>query len=355
MPYSFGLIARYARLLQPAVFCLALLFPGAATVRAQSGGGTDATGTGGRHTIQGRIYFPSGQRSSVRVKVKLQSYNSGELSVFSDPNGSFRFTSLNPGSYTVIVEAGDEYEGARETVYIDTDGSDPRRGIVLPPISRIYTVQVNLQYKRAAAIRAGVVNAALAGIPPAARDLYQKALGSARNGDRKKAIGELQGALALYPNFPLALNELGVQFLNVGQLDKAAQALAEAVKLAPEDFMPRLNYGIALLNQKKFTEAEEQFRVAVKKGGSVATSHLYLGMTLAIERKMEEAEKELRLAITINAAEMGPAHRYLGAIYIERHEYKRAADELDAYLKLVPNAADAIVTRQKIKELRSKS
>lgn len=355
MLYPFSLIARRACFLLAAYFCLALFLPGADRVRAQSGGGTDATGTGGRHTIQGRIYFPSGQRSSVRVKVKLESYNSGELSVLSDPNGSFKFTGLNPGSYSVVVEAGDEYEVARETVYIDTDGTNRVPGITLPPITRIYTVQVNLQYKRLEAIKAGVVNAALAGIPSAARDLYKKALDSARSGDSKKAIGELQGALAIYPNFPLALNELGVQFLRLGQPDKAAQALAGAVKLAPEDFMPRLNYGFALLNQKKFAEAEEQFRVAVKRSNSVATPHLYLGMTLAMQRKLDEAEKELRMAITINAPEMGPAHRYLGGIYMERREYKRAADELDVYLKLVPNAADASVTRQKIRELRSKS
>lgn len=355
MPCSFGLIARHACLLRTTVFCLALFLSGAAPVRSQSGGGTDATGTGGRHTIKGHIYFPSGQRSSVRVKVKLQSYNSGELSVLSDPNGSFRFTSLNPGSYSVIVEAGDEYEVARETVYIDTDGSNDRRGITLPPITRIYTVQVNLQYKRSEAIKAGVVNATLARIPVRARELFQKAIESARAGDSRKAVDELQSALAIYPDFSLALNELGVQFLRLGQANKAAEALAGAVKLAPEDFMPRLNYGIALLNQKKLPEAEVQLRIAVKRNSSVAMPHLYLGMTLAIQRKLDEAEKELRTAIGINGNEMGSAHKYLGGIYIEKREYKRAADELDAYLKLVPNAADASVTRQKIRELRSKS
>ncbi len=74
-----------------------------------------------------------------------------------------------------------------------------------------------------------------------------------------------------------------------------------------------------------------------------------------MQRKLDEAEKELRTALNINSNEMGSAHRYLGGIYLEKHEYKRAADELDAYLKLVPNAADANLTRQKIKELRGRS
>src|SRR5204863_9202267 len=108
--------------------CLVVLLS-LSSVRAQSGGGVDQTGTGGRHTIQGRIYFPSGRRSDSRVKVKLENFNSGELSVLSDPNGSFVFRGLEPGSYTVVVDAGEDYEIAREVVYVDTDGSNARRGI----------------------------------------------------------------------------------------------------------------------------------------------------------------------------------------------------------------------------------
>jgi tetratricopeptide (TPR) repeat protein len=336
------------------VICFLSLLLVCTSIQAQSGGGLDSTGTGGRHLIQGRIYFPSGRRTDVRIKVKLESYNFGGLSVLSDQNGNFRFSNLNPGSYTVVVDAGEEYEIYRESVYIDSDGTNDRRGITLPPITRSYSIQVTLRLKPVDASKPGVVSAALAAIPPRARELYQKAIESAKT-DGRKAVEELQSALAIYPDFALALNELGVQFLRLGQVDKAAQALANAVKVAPEDFMPRLNYGFALLNQRKFAEAEEELRVAVKKNSSVAMAHLYLGMTLAIQRKLDEGEKELRAAININAPEMGSAHKYLGGIYIEKREYKRAADELDAYLKLVPNATDSDITRRKIRELRNKT
>lgn len=45
------------------------------TARAQSGGGIEATGTGGAHTIQGRIYVSSGQSADMRAKVRLESTN----------------------------------------------------------------------------------------------------------------------------------------------------------------------------------------------------------------------------------------------------------------------------------------
>jgi Tfp pilus assembly protein PilF len=332
-------------------FLVSLVVFSFSPVRAQSGGGVDQTGTGGRHAIQGRIYFPSGRRSDVRVKVKLENFNAGELSVLSDPNGSFVFRGLEPGSYTVVVDGGEDYEIARERVYIDTDGSNSRRGITLPPVTRLYTVQISLRPKDTGP-KAGVVNAVLAGVPETARELYRKAVDSAGAGDSLKAVEQLKAALAAYPAFPLALNELGIQYLKLGQAAKAAEVLKSAVKLVPEDFHPRLNYGIALLNQRKFGEAEEQLRVAISKNNSAPTAHMYLGITLAIQRKLDEGKKELEIAVTFKSNEVVLSHRYLAGIYLEKHEYKPAAEELESYLKLVPKAPDAEVLRRKIKELR---
>ena len=322
-------------------------------VVAQSGGGVDQTGTGGRHSIQGRIYFPSGRRSDVRVKVRLENFQSGELSVMSDPNGSFVFRGLEAGNYTVVVDAGEDYEIARESVYIDTDGNNSRRGITLPPMPRLYTVQVTLQLKNDGP-KAAVVNAALAAIPENARELYRKAVESIHAGNTAKAVEQLNAAIASYPAFPLALNELGVQYLRLGQLDKAATTLKQAVKIVPEDFLPRLNYGIALLNQRKFAEAEDQLKTALSKNSSPPTAHMYLGIALAVQRKLDEGQKELDIAIASNSNEVSLAHRYLGGIFLERREFKRAAEELESYLRLVPNATDADVLQQKIKELRNK-
>jgi tetratricopeptide (TPR) repeat protein len=334
-----------------AVLCLLQL--SASLAAAQSGGGVDQMGTGGRHTIQGRIYFPSGRRSDTRLRVKLTSFNSGELSVFSDPNGSFIFRGLEPGSYTVLIEGDTNYETAKEVVYIETDGSKSLRGIILPPVSKIYTVDISLQPKRGLSAKAGVVNAVLAAVPQNARELYFKAIESGLAHDNLKAIEQLISALAIYPQFPLALNELGVQYLTVGRLDKAVEALKAAVNLAPEDFHPRLNYGFALLNQEHFPEAEVQLRAAVAKNGEAPTAHMYLGITLAMQQKLDEGEKELQLAVSSKSSEVFLSHKYLAGIYWARHQNARAAEELEAYLLRFPKAPDAQLLQRRIKELRA--
>lgn len=320
---------------------------------AQSGS-ADPSGTGGRHSIQGRIYFPSGRRTDARLKIRLENFNAGALTVLSDSNGSFVFKGLEPGAYTVVVDAGEAYEPAREPVYIDTDGTSSRRGVTLPPISRLYTVQINLRPRREVMQKAAVISAVLAAVPDPARELYRKAIDSQQAGDTAKAIEQLKGAIAIYPDFPLALNELGIQYLKLGQAEKASEVLKVAVRLEPQDFQPLLNYGIALLNQKKFAESEEQLRAALKRNALVPTAHMYLGIALAIQRKLDEGQSELEIAVKSTSTEVSLAHRYLAGIFLERREYKRAAQALEDYLKLVPKAPDAETLRQKAKELRQK-
>jgi Flp pilus assembly protein TadD len=346
---------RFTRLLFAVSFSLGLLWLLPLPASGQSGGGVDQTGTGGQHTIQGRIYFPSGRRSDVRIMVKLQSHSSGDLSVLSDANGSFSFKGLTAGSYLVVVEGGDDYETVSEPVYIETfGGTNSRTNTRMPAMARLFTVQISLQPKPSNSAKPGVVNAALASIPAAARELYQKALDASQAGRPDAAIEDLKAALSVYPAFPIALNELGVEYLRIGQASNAGDALGRAVSLAPQDLEPRLNYGIALLNQRRFAEAEEHLRKAISINTSAPTAHMYLGIVLALQRKLEEGEKELELAIASKSGEVALAHRYLGGIFWDRRQYQRAANELETYLKLNPKAEDAPILRKKIKELHDK-
>jgi tetratricopeptide (TPR) repeat protein len=336
-------------------FLLAVLLVFFFPLAGYAQGGSAATGTGGSHTIQGHVYFPSGRRAESSIQVKLQSYSAGEISAMTDASGSFTFGLLSPGSYTVVVNAGEPYEIAREGVFIDTDVNLTNMPVITA--SRRYTVMITLQLKRNSANHAkvSVVNAALAEVPENARMLYEKGLEQARAGESLKAIDSLKAAISLYPQFPLALNELGVQYLRINQANKAVEPLSAASTLSPDAFTPKLNLGIALLETQRFAAAETQLRDALKRNDSAPTAHLYLGVVLTKLRNYPEAEKELRRAVDLGGAQLGLAHKYLGGIYWGRGEYRQAADELETYLRLTPNAQDAQRVRETIKELRAKS
>jgi tetratricopeptide (TPR) repeat protein len=324
-----------------------------APTRAQVGG-TETSGTGGNHTVQGRLVGPSGRRSDLRFKVRLESSTYGTLYVFSDPNGNFRFISLRPGSYTVVVEGGEEFESVREQVSIEPSTIQTRRGTIGMPFTRPITLQIYLRPKRdrSNTSQPGVLNASLAGVPKPAAELYTRALEAARKKETERAVDLLRSALEAYPQFRLALSELGAQYLRLKRPEKAAEALSAALKLAPEDYPTILNYGIALFEKKELAGAEAQFRKAAQKNDAAPAPHFYLGLILLGRREMEGAERELRAAAAGGGVAL--AHYYLGGIYWGRQQYGRAADELETYLRLAPDTPDAERVRKTIKELRAK-
>jgi Tfp pilus assembly protein PilF len=332
------------------VFAILILAFHAAPSPAQTAGlDTDIgnPGLGGKHTIQGRVFYPSGQPLDKRVRVKIRSVRGGPSSVVTDDNGLFTIQRLTDGTYELAVDAGAEYEPSTEAVQVISGGLRSSPG-------QVFYVQITLKLKTTGANPPGVLNAALANVPKPALDFYQQALTAAQKGDHEKAVEQLKKALALFPEFPLALNELGMQYLQLNELDRAADALHGAVKQVPEAFLPHLNYGLVLLQQKKYDESESELRLAIAKNDSFPAAHEYRGRALIGLHRLEEAEKELQRALALGGDQAANAHRYLGAVYMQRGEDARAIVELQEYLRLQPKVKDADQIRQIIKELSGK-
>jgi tetratricopeptide (TPR) repeat protein len=260
-----------------------LIFLCATTASAQVGGidPDPGGGTGGTNTIQGTIFLQGGKRLDRRAKVKLTGLASGEQFQMSDDSGAFSFRRLQGGTYTVVVDAGKEFELAAETVdIVEPPRRRGDRGITVP-------VYITLQPRTSSSSGVpGTVDAKSAGIPEAARELYKQALDSAASGDQKKAIERLDKALELYPNFMAALNQLGVQYIALRAWEKAAEALRKAIKIAPEAFQPRLNYGIVLVQIKNYKEAASELKIAVQKDGSSGTAHFLAALWPTSETTM---------------------------------------------------------------------
>ena len=326
----------------------------AANSPAQMGGvdsDPGSRGTGGRNTIEGRIYYPSGRNVDKRLKVKLIGIRGDDFFTMADDTGAFTFRRVAAGSYVVNVDGGSEYEPVNEQVEV-VDASTTRGAA----FGSTFNLQIQLRPKVNPSVgaRAGVINAALAGVPKPAADLYENALESLRAGNAQKAVEQLQQAVTLYPAFSLALNELGVIYQQLGQIDKALAALRAAVNVAPEVFEIRLNLGLVLLKSKQFSDAEAELRRAIELKDSSTFAHLQRGKVLIQLHQYTEAEKELRRVIKLGGNDVAVAYRFLGALYNERGEDQLAIDALEKYLSLEPKAKDASAVRDIIKQLRTR-
>jgi len=287
------------------------------------------------------IVSSTGQRIARRLSVRLRTMTRGDQISTTDDNGNFVFRQVPPGDYIVVIDKEPDFEPFSQTVtVIQPRGMAPQN----------YYLSVRLNVKGRAETRTGVLNAEFANVPPRARASYDKAQALAQAGNNKAAIEQLKQAISEYSDFMLAFNELGVQYLRLGELDKADEALAKALKLAPQSATPLLTHGILLTVMGKHNLAVTELQTALKQKDQSAIGHLYLGQSLAILGRFADAEAHLTRAVALGGDEVKDAHRFLGAIYFQRGEREKGVAEFETYLRLAPKAKDVEQVREMIRQ-----
>ncbi|MEQ1603294.1 MAG: tetratricopeptide repeat protein [Pyrinomonadaceae bacterium] len=304
---------------------------------------TTATGLGGNSFITGIVFWPSGRPVNVRMGIRLNSPTAGEIIAMTDDRGQFVFSGLTAGSYLVLIDGEKDFEAISQPVDVLQSRS---------AIPQTYVVSIRLTEKTKAKNKPEILNVAIGAVPKRASEFYKKAQSLSTEKDYEGAVEHLKLAIAEFPGFLNAYNELAVQYQKLGDFAKAEVALISALRIKPDAFEPMLNRGIVLFRMNRFTEAEQVLRNVLKAQGQSAIGHFYLGRTLAKLESYEEAEKELNLSITIGGTEMNEAHRMLAMMYIDKDDRPKAVSSLETYLKLVPTAPDAEKLRDAIKQLK---
>ena len=338
------MLARNLRGTGLSVVLLSLLFVVRVTAQGiPPGSASTDTGLGGVNTIGGMILASTGQRVEGRVSVRLQSMTKGDRLTSSDEYGNFVFRGLPAGDYNIVIDKEKDFEPFSQNVSV----IQPRG---MPP--QTYYLSVRLMRKAGTVGKPGVINVDLAKVPKPALALYNKAIELAKSGDRLEAIKQLQAAVAEYADFMLAYNEMGVQYLHLNELGKADEALQSALRIDPNAYMPMMNRAIVLFTMKRYNDAEPLLRSVVEMKDDAAVGHYFLGQTLANLGRFPEAEKELTISVKLGGDEMKEAHRLMAILYSVKGDKRRAADELETYLRLAPTTPDAEQLRTVIRRLK---
>jgi tetratricopeptide (TPR) repeat protein len=301
------------------------------------------TSLGGINSIIGTVFAPSGRPLESRVRIRLSTMTRGDRVFNTNENGNFAFRGLPTGSYTITIEKEAEFKPYSQTVDIRQFRGAP---------AQVYTLNIRLEFKDRAAVKPGVVNAEFANVPKKALAHYNGAIEQSKKSDYLGAIEQLKLAIAEYPSFTQAFNELGVQYLKLNRLQDADEAFQSALKIDADSFPALINRGIVNVMMKRYGEAVPILRKALKNHDQSAVGHYFLGQALANLGLFDEAEKELLASLELGKEEMKEAHRILAIIYTSRGAKKQAANELETYLKLAADTPDAEKLREMIRRLK---
>jgi tetratricopeptide (TPR) repeat protein len=102
-------------------------------------------------------------------------------------------------------------------------------------------------------------------------------------------------------------------------------------------------------------EAVESMRRAITLNQKSVNANLWLGMLLRQSGKLEDAEKYLKAANQLAESKNADAHWELALLFNQLKRHQQAADELELFLKVSPNARDTELIKKLIQRLRQQA
>ena len=270
-----------------------------------------------------QLFMPNGGMPARALLMTLGSDEGRTETVFTDSKGIYamRTPTARAMNYTVTIKGDDQtFETTSSSFRIERN-SPGRFLIFLKPIATS-KLPVN-----------GVVDVTTleSNVPSKAHAAYQRAMELIGKGQLEGAIGSLQEAIRIYPEYVRARNDLGVVYMKLNRLDEAAANFRQASEINKRFFHPRLNLAIVLTQQHKFKEALDILEPLYEENHGMLEVRLAYARALEGAGQLSDAEKIYRS--TLESKNLPPAtqaamHFCLGVVLNRQRKFGQAVTEL---------------------------
>lgn len=295
-------------------------------------------------SIHGNVVAPDGSPLIGAVKVTLKVMRGDSITAYTDQEGRFDLLNIAQGEYTIEADSDRDrrYDVGSEKILV-------RRGI-----STSVTIYLKEKKAEARASRDKSVSVAMLDqkVPSAAKKEFEQASRLSAEGNATESIAALRRAIAIYPNYLMAHNDLGAQLLEQGLLDNAAEELRTAIKIDPKAANPQINLGIVLARQDNFAESLAMLDKGLSLDPASPLAHLYAGLASVKLNDIGRGEREFKAAYELGGNSYAIALVHLGQLYMKKGERELAIQAFESYLRESPNAANAAQIEQLISKLR---
>lgn len=287
---------------------------------------------GSSSQISGTVNFEGDGGPAPGIAVTIRSMMSSEThSVITDPAGHFQIDGLPFGPYMVTAEAVG-YEPATSTTSVDRSSAE---------------VSLYLKSVNGSPSREGMpttVSVRELKIPPKAQNFYEKGL-QRLNKDPAESAQYFTKAIDKYAEYYEAYYELGQAQRRLNQPNEAMESFQKSIDLSGGKFaQASFAFGLLLCNQGKAQEAERIVRSGLEHDSNMPYGHLAMGVILLHLRRPAEAEKSANEVLLRNA-HIPDAYLVLADAHGAQNNYAAEVNDLDAFLKLVPDGPRSDLAR----------
>lgn len=314
---------------------LILFFPGATAAQTY-------------YEVRGVVYGPD-SKPVANVLVSLENNSRARIGqVITNSDGNYVFSGIVAGVYYLLVKPDESKFHAIyqqiELINTSVGGNSfsmERVDFTLKPTSRIEALPVRAVFVQ--------------DVPPQAEREYLDGVKSLKKGDKNQAVVHFKKAIDFFPDYFLALQQLGLHFLENELYQEAVDPLRKAIRVNSKGAEAHLGLGMAYVNLDQLKEAIDELNIARMQDSRSFRPHLYLGIAWIGTGDLDKAEDSLKQALALGGpVQARAAHLYLASIYDRRKEHKQAIAALEAYLRDNPKANNAAKIREAIQKLKAK-
>lgn len=310
----------------------------------------------GGNSISGHIF--GNQRLPLEgITVELLDDFSRTLSrVRTNSTGRYFFNRMPAGRYRIrVLSLGTNYEEQEQEVEIQNMTRTDSRG------QRVTTAFANAQadfYLRIAKEGPPSVTDTIFAqdVPEPAKRLYDEAIYLLNDKKSREGSEKLKAAIEVFPEYYLAIERLGLEYINAKHYQAAQILLQRAAEINSKSYKAFYGLAYALYSLKLDSDALKAIKGALEINPSSPDALLLAGTLLRQTNNYEEAEKCLVKIKKVAKKPIPEVHWQLALLYGNNlNRYKDAAEELELFIKYVTENKDIEKIKSLIKTFREKS
>ena len=277
--------------------------------------------------IRGRVTLPSGFTVEGYARITLKTDQSILSTIYTNNSGEFQMRNLSEGIYFVQAEVSNgKFEPVTKRVELG-------RGLMVDLTLELREKKDPTGNRSAKVVSAAELRQA---VPAAAKKQYELGLKFVAKGNFQQAANHFQEAVAIYPEYLAARNDLGAQYLKLKRIDEAEKHFELVLQEDPKNFNAKFNMGLVQVERHNYTEAITLLNQAVALDSTRPVARLWIGIAKLELGDLEVAEGELMRALIMGGEECVAAHYHLARIYMNRGALTDATRSVQAYIQLAP-------------------
>lgn len=307
----------------------------------------------GNNSITGHVFGgPRQPLADVYVELLNDVYSTIDRAK-TNGSGFYSFQHLPSGTYKVkVLPYGTDYAEQTQEVTLQSVSIVPGGGRDSQQLDFYLRVRANAN---SGPFAAPVGTIFVQHVPEEAVKLYEKGIRELREKREKDGFQSLKGSLEIFPNYYLALDRLGTEYVLRGYYEAARILLTKAIEVNPSSYSSVFGLGIAQYNLKQTNEAIENLRRATILYNKSADAYMWLGLAFKRAGKLDQSEAAFKRANELSKGKSAEVHWQTARLYSEQKRYSEAANELELYLKYQADKRDTEKIKQLIQQLREKA